>query len=122
MHEVRDVPVERNVQNVVYFQTRHPTCQNMGFKCPQQSVFVYVLNTTSQLVCRVVLFDRQRVRPRDGQLVEEHQELAEGLEEGPAGEQADAFVGVHGPVGDHLLLHRGEHAQLDLLLLAQQID
>lgn len=61
------------------------------------------------------------MRSGDGQLVEEHQELAEGLEEGPAGQQADALVGVHGPVGDHLLLHRGEHAQLDLLLLAEHL-
>lgn len=61
------------------------------------------------------------VRAGDGELVEEHQELAEGLEEGPAGEQANAFVGVYGSVRDHLLLHRGEQAQLDLLLLAQLI-
>lgn len=61
------------------------------------------------------------MRAGDGQLVEEHQELAEGLEEGPAGEQTDAFIGVHRPVGDHLLLHRGENTQLDLLLLAQQL-
>lgn len=61
------------------------------------------------------------MRARDGELVDEHQELAEGLKEGPAGEQTDAFIGVHRPVGDHLLLHRGEKAQLDLLLLAQQI-
>lgn len=57
------------------------------------------------------------VRAGDGQLVEEHQELAEGLKEGPAGEQADALIAVYWPVGDHLLLHRGEQAQLDLLLL-----
>lgn len=68
-----------------------------------------------------LLFNRQWVRAWDGQLVEEHQELAEGLEEGPAGEQADAFIGVYRPVGDHLLLHRAEHAQLDLLLLTQLI-
>lgn len=68
-----------------------------------------------------LLFNRQWVRAWDGQLVEEHQELAEGLEEGPAGEQADAFIGVYRPVGDHLLLHRAEYAQLDLLLLAQLI-
>lgn len=69
----------------------------------------------------ILLFNRQWVRAGDGQLVEEHQELAEGLEEGPAREQTDAFIGVHRPVGDHLLLHRGENAQLDLLLLAQQL-
>lgn len=69
----------------------------------------------------VSLLDGQRVWPGDGQLVEEHQELAEGLKEGPARQQADALVGVDGPVGDHLLLHGGEHAQLDLLLLAQQL-
>lgn len=61
------------------------------------------------------------MRAGDGELVEEHQELAEGLIEGPAREQADAFIGVHGPVGDHLLLHRGEHAQLDLLFLAKHL-
>lgn len=58
---------------------------------------------------------------RDGQLVEEHEELAERLEEGPAGEQADALVGVDRPVGDHLLLHCGEQAQLHLLLLTEEI-
>lgn len=70
---------------------------------------------------RLLLFNRQWVGAWDGELVEEHQELSEGLKEGPAWEQTDAFIGVHRPVGDHLLLHRGEQAQLDLLLLAQQI-
>lgn len=68
-----------------------------------------------------LLLDRQRVRARDGQLVQEHEELAEGLKEGPAGEQADALVGVYGSVWDHLLLNSGEQAEMDLLLLAQQI-
>lgn len=68
-----------------------------------------------------LLFDGQRVGTRDGQLVEEHEELAERLEEGPAGEQANALVGVDRPVGDHLLLHGGEQAQLHLLLLTEEI-
>lgn len=75
----------------------------------------------SIVTSRFLLFNGQRVWARDGELVEEHQELVEGLEEGPAGEHADAFIGVYGSVGDHLLLHRGEQAQLDLLLLAQLI-
>lgn len=58
---------------------------------------------------------------RDRQLVQEHQELAEGLEERPAGQEADAFIGVDRPVGDQLLLDGGEQPQLDLLFLAQQI-
>lgn len=61
------------------------------------------------------------MRPGHGQLVEEHEELPEGLEEWPSGQQADALVGVDGSVGDHLLLHCGDNAQLDLLLLAQQL-
>lgn len=61
------------------------------------------------------------MRAGDGELVEEDQELPEGLKEGPAGQQADAFIAFHGPVGDHLLLHGGEQTQLDLLLLAQLI-
>lgn len=70
--------------------------------------------------CRaVLLLDGQGVRPRDGELVEEEQKLPEGLEEGPAGEQADALVGVDGPVGDELLLHGCQQAQLLLLPLAQ---
>lgn len=97
MHEVRDVPVKRNAALGVFkFWT------NSRRKVP----WVWT-----------VLLNGQRVRPRDRQLVEEHEELAEGLEEGPAGQQADALVGVHRPVGDHLLFHRCEHAQLDLLLL-----
>lgn len=61
------------------------------------------------------------MRPGHRQFVEEHEELAEGLKEGPAGQQADALVGVDLAVGDHLLLHRGQHAQLDLLLLVEQL-
>lgn len=68
-----------------------------------------------------LLFNGQRVRPGDRQFVEEHQELAEGLKEGPAGQQADALVGVDLAVGNHLLLHRGKHAQLDFLLLVELI-
>lgn len=64
----------------------------------------------SGLCGAALLFNGQRVRPGDRQFVEEHEELAEGLKEGPAGQQADALVGVDVAVGDHLLLHRAEHA------------
>ena len=69
----------------------------------------------------VLLLDGQGVRAGDGELVEEEQKLPEGLEEGPAGEQADALVGVDGPVGDELLLHGRQEAQLLLLPLAQLV-
>lgn len=62
------------------------------------------------------------MRPRDGELVEEEQKLPEGLEEGPAGQQTDALVGVDGPVGDEFLLHDRHQAQLLLLPVAQLIQ
>lgn len=64
-----------------------------------------------------LLFNGQRVRAWDGQFVEEHEELAERLEEGPARQHTDALVGVDGSIGDHFLLHCSEQTQLDLLLL-----
>lgn len=45
------------------------------------------------------LLDGQDVRAGDGVTVEEGEELAEGVEEGPVGEQADALVGVDGAWG-----------------------
>lgn len=101
MHEVRDVSEDRN--NTSSFIHLYSACS-----IPKNSN-------------RASLFDGQRMRPGHGQLVEEHEELPEGLEEWPSGQQADALVGVDGSVGDHLLLYCGDNAQLDLLLLAQQL-
>lgn len=101
MHEVRDVSEDRN--NTSSFIHLHSACS-----IPKHSD-------------RASLFDGQRMRPGHGQLVEEHEELPEGLEEWPSGQQADALVGVDGSVGDHLLLHCGDNTQLDLLLLTQQL-
>lgn len=76
------------------------------------------------------LLDGQRVGARDGVAVQECEELAEGVEEGPMGEQADALVGVHGArggggvggVGGAGWLWVGaQQTQLGALLLAQTL-
>lgn len=45
---------------------------------------------------RNVLLDGQGMRSRDGVAIEECEELAESIKEGPVGEQTDTLVGVDG--------------------------
>lgn len=45
------------------------------------------------------LLDGLGVRARDGVAIQEREELAESVKEGPVGEQADALVGVDRALG-----------------------
>lgn len=79
-----------------------------------------------------------RVRTRDGVAVQECEELAESVEEGPVGQQADALVGVDralgcvavcrrhgggggGRGGGGLVWIRVREAQLEALLVSQTL-
>lgn len=66
-----------------------------------------------------MLLNRQRMRSRDRKFVEKHQKFAERLKERPAGEKADAFIGVHRLGYDKFLAHCSDEAQLHKLFLSK---
>lgn len=124
VHEVRDVPDERNTKilhqgtpshTFKSFQNHYKTksspseCQLRDLHGAKSQGLQQ--NKTFQMSIAAgycLLFNRQRVRARDRQFVEEHQEFSKRLKEGPSGQQTYAFIGVNRSIGDHLFLHSGE--------------